>query len=211
MNLDEILDAWRSQDEAPLYGVNGDALQQSLRADYASTQRAMRIEALIMYAMSTAVFAGLALVLVLMAYDDDARSIWDFLTVVLGAAAAVLWAGHLYLTRKRKALSERRFGASLRDEIGRHLTLMDYESSRVWRLSGVVMYTLPMLLCVTSLYVAIGQINNQPFDWTLGGFGLYFMAASLVYGVWIARHTVEHERLPRRRRLEALMEQLNAR
>ena len=30
MNLDEVLDAWRSQDQAPLYGVDGGRLQQAL-------------------------------------------------------------------------------------------------------------------------------------------------------------------------------------
>jgi hypothetical protein len=65
-----------------------------------------------------------------------------------------------------------------------------------------------MLFSVTALYLAIGRINNEPFDWTLGGFGLYFMAAALLCGIWLARHTVEHKVLPRRRRLEALMDEL---
>ena len=31
MNFDQMLDAWKAQDEAPLYGVNRDLLQLVLR------------------------------------------------------------------------------------------------------------------------------------------------------------------------------------
>jgi hypothetical protein len=136
MQLDELREAWRSQDTTPLHSVNSRLLQESLIREQASTERALRIEARFIYGMSTMVFAGLAFILVLMLYDDDPRTTLDFVIVTLGAAAASLWAGHLYYTRKKKALRERRFGASLRDEIARHLALMAYEASRVQRLSG---------------------------------------------------------------------------
>ena len=109
-------------------------------------------------------FAGLAFIFAIMVYDDDPRTWWDFAIVILGAAAALLWAGYLYLNRKMHARRARRFGASLRDDIERHLALLDYQLSRVWRLSSVLLTALPVLFGTLALWLGIGQINNLPMD-----------------------------------------------
>jgi len=103
MKLDDVLESWRSQDEAPLYSVNNERLQQALRQELAAVQRGLRIEAWAIYGISALMFAGLAFIFVIMVYDDDPRTWWDFVIVILGAAAALLWAGYLYLNRRMHA------------------------------------------------------------------------------------------------------------
>ena len=71
MNLNDVLDAWRSQDHAPLYGVDGDRLQQTLREEEAKRRRGLVIEARLTYGFAALVFAGLAFIFTLMLSDDD--------------------------------------------------------------------------------------------------------------------------------------------
>jgi hypothetical protein len=211
MKLDDVLESWRSQNETPLHSVNSERLQQGLRQEQAAMQKGLRIEKWAIYGMSALMFAGLAFIFLIMVYDDDPRTWWDFVIVILGAAAALLWAGCLYLNRKMHARRERRFGASLRDDIERHLALLDYQLSRVWRLSSVLLTALPLFFGTLALWLAIGRINNLPMDWWQATWSFLPMAAILVYGFWIARRTAERETLPRKRRLEALLEELDAR
>jgi hypothetical protein len=211
MKLDDVLESWRSQDEAPLYRVNSERLQQALRQELAATQRRMRVEARVTYGMSVLMLAGLAFLFLMMAYDDDPRTTWDFAIAILGAAAFVLWAGALYVSRKTLALRQRRFGASLRDNIERHLVLLDYQLSRIWRLSSVLLTALPLFFGTLALWLAIGRVNNLPVDVWQALWGFFPMAAILVYGFRIARRVAERETLPRKRRLEALLEELDAR
>jgi peptidoglycan/LPS O-acetylase OafA/YrhL len=210
MNLDEVLDAWRSQDQAPLYGVDEGRLQQALREEEAKRRRGLVIEARITYGFAALVFAGLALVFVLMIYDDDPRTWWDFVIVTLGVAAAVFAAANLYIGRTRLALRERQFGASLHHELGRHVALLDYELSRTWRVSAITRTMLPFYLCTLALYLSIWRINNEPFKWGTDGFPLLAMSGAMWYGAWIARHAAQ-DVLPRKRRLEELLEKLDAR
>jgi hypothetical protein len=199
MNLDEVLDAWRSQDQAPLYDVDGSRLQQALREEEAKRRRALAVDARITYGFAAVVFAGLAIIFTLMLYDDDPRTWWDFVIVILGVAAAVFTTTDLYIGRRRLVLRERHFGASLHDELRRHVALLDYELSR--------RIMLPIFLCTLALYLSIWRINNEPFTWATNGFPIVVMG-----GVtwWIARHAAKDVR-QRKRRLEALLEKLDAR
>ena len=210
MNLDEVMDAWRSQDEAPLYRVDEGRLQEALREEEARRRRGLVLEARVTYGLAALVFAGLALVFALMLFDDDPRTWWDFLIVTLGLAAAVFAAANLYFGRTRLALRERHFGASLHDELGRHLAVLDYELSRTWRASAIMRTMLPFYLGTTALYLCIWRINNEPFKWGTDGFPLLAMSGAMCYGAWIARHAAQ-DALPRKRRLEELLEKLEAR
>ena len=210
MNLDDVLDAWRSQDQAPLYDVDGDRLQQTLREEEAKRRRGLVVEARLTYGLAALALAGLAFVFALMLFDDDPRTWWDFVIVTLGVAAAVFAAANLYIGRRRLALRERHFGASLHDELGRHVALLDYELSRTWRVSAITRTMLPFYLCTLALYLAIWRINNEPFKWGTDGFPILAMGGAMWYGAWIARHAAQ-DMLPRKRRLEELLEKLDAR
>ena len=121
------------------------------------------------------------------------------------------WAGYLYLNRRMHTRRERHFGASLRDDIERHLALLDYQLSRVWRLSSVLLTALPVFFGTLALWLAIGRMNNLPIDVGRATWSFLPMAAILVYGFWMARGMAERKTLPRKRRLEALLTEFDTR
>jgi hypothetical protein len=66
-------------------------------------------------------------------------------------------------------------------------------------------------LCVIALWLTIGLVNNEPIRYDAGSIVAFLvMIVATVYGVWVARQTAEQELLPRRRRLQALMKELDA-
>ena len=68
MNLDDLMAVWRSQDAAPLHGVNETLLRLALRQDEAKLQKERRSERWIIYVLSAGVVAGMALFLAIMIY-----------------------------------------------------------------------------------------------------------------------------------------------
>ena len=124
MNLDDLMEVWRSQDAAPLHGVNETLLRLALRQDEAKLQKQRRRESRIIYVMSAGLIAGMAIFFVmifgmLFYNDDDVITGWDVTIPIVGAASALFMSVHLYVTRRAQVLREQRFGDSLRDQVGR--------------------------------------------------------------------------------------------
>lgn len=51
-------------------------------------------------------------------FDNDPRTVWDFIIPIVGAAAALLWGGAMYVSHRAQALRERRNGTSCRASAG---------------------------------------------------------------------------------------------
>ena len=147
-----------------------------------------------------------------MVYDNDPRTDWDFAIPIVGAAAALFWAGAMYVSHRAQALRERSFGDSLREQLNRHIAQLDYQATRVVRLTSVLVTALPPLVCATAIILAGWRINNEPFSdewvWIVGG--IFVCAMGSVAGVWEQRRSMERDFLPRKRRLEALVKELDA-
>jgi len=88
MTLDEMIETWRAQDEAPLYGVNRDLLQLVLRQEQAEMRRTLRLEQWTVYGFSAGLLAGLAVLFALIYHDDDPRTVWDYVAAGIGTASA---------------------------------------------------------------------------------------------------------------------------
>ena len=71
---------------------------------------------------------------------------------------------------------------------------------------------LPPLVCATAIILAGWRVNNEPFKtewvWIVGG--IFVCAIGSVAGVWQQRRLMERDLLPRKRRLEALLKELDA-
>ena len=63
MNLDDLMAVWKSQDAAPLHDVNETLLRLALRQDEAKLQKWRRSERWIIYVLSAGFVAGMALFL----------------------------------------------------------------------------------------------------------------------------------------------------
>ena len=70
MNLDDLMAVWRSQDAAPLHGVDKTLLHLALRQDEAKLQKERRIERWITYLGSAGLVAVMAVFLFIMIFTD---------------------------------------------------------------------------------------------------------------------------------------------
>ena len=209
MNLDEVMDAWRSQDQAPFYGVDKGRLQQALREE-TTKRRGLGIEAgHLRFRRADVCRPGAGI-----CADAPRRRSAHLVGLPdrdpRGGRRRVRRGESAISAARVLALRERDFGASLHHELGRHLALLDYELSRTWRVSAITRTMLPFYLGTLALYLSIWRINNEPFNWGMDGLPLVAMSGAMWYAASIARHAAQ-DVLPRKRRLEELLEKLNAR
>jgi hypothetical protein len=213
MNLDDLMDVWRSQDASPLHEVNKTLLHLALRQEQAKLHRERRIERWTIYTVSAGVVAGMALFLGLMIYARDRRVVtgWDFVVPIVGAAAALLAGGAMYMNHRAQARREQIFGASLRDQLSRSIAELNYRMTTLYR----------TIVLVTVLLAGIGPIAILILGWRINqkaisddGYMLVSLIVLSIYGtasgVWVLRRQVQQEVLPRKRRLEALLKELDA-
>ena len=186
-------------------------LHLALRQDEAKLQKERRIERWITYAGSAGLVACMAVFLFIMIYDDDPRTDRDFAIPVVGAAAALLWGGAMYVSHRAQALREQRFGESLRDQLGRAIAQLDYQATSVVRVASVLATALPPLVCATAIILASWRVNNEPFrtEWVWIVSTIFVCTIGSVAGVWEQRRSLQQDLLPRKRRLEALLQELD--
>lgn len=214
MNLDNLMDVWRSQDASPVHGVNETLLRLALRQDEAKLRRSRRWSRWFAYVITAVVVAGMTRRLIIMIdRRDDVLSGWDYAIPVVGAAAALLWVRMVYVRQLAQAVREQRFGDSLRDQIHRQLAQLDY-GARLTRLASLLgLLLLPIVWSFTTI-LASWRMNNRSFSDPLLSLPIAFMTcwSILMVGgtLWWARRVVQRKTLPRKHRLEALLEELDA-
>src|SRR5690348_13517819 len=125
MDFDQMLAAWKTQDDKPLYGVNQDLLRLVLQGERDKVRRKMRRDQWVTYLAGP----GMALF----------GAAWWWIAIVngvpplysaaagIGAITFVVWVAAFWVSRRRQAERERAFGNSLKDEIGRNLSLTEYQ------------------------------------------------------------------------------------
>ena len=217
MNLDDLMAVWRSQDAAPLHGLNETQLRLALRQNEAKRQKWRRIERWIIYVLSAGVVAGLALFLanmiLLMIYRDDMNGLtgWDLMLPVVGAIAALISARAVNVRHRAQALRERSFGESLRDQLNRSIAQLDYQATTLHRTLLLVLVLLTGI-CPIALYLLIGRINGKSIS--DDGYMTVTMLLPCVFGVaigvWSLRQQARDVVLPHKRRLEELLKELDA-
>ena len=165
MNLDELMSVWRSQDAAPLHGLNETQLWPALRQDEAKRQNWRRIERWTIYVMTAVFVAGMALFLanmtLLMIYRDDMNGLtgWDLALPVVGAVAALISGRAIYVGHRAQALREQSFGESLRDQLNRSIAQLDYQATTLHR-SLTLVIVLMGGICTIAVLLALWRLNE---------------------------------------------------
>jgi hypothetical protein len=214
MNLDDLMAVWRSQDASPLHGVNEALLRLALRQDETKLQNSRRRERWIALVTTAFVVASMARSLSLMIYrpDEDALSGWDFAIPVVGAAAALLWVRMMYVRQRAQAVREQRFGDSLRDQINRQLAQLNYGAMRA-RLANLLGTVLLPIVSAFAMILASWRINVGTFSNAWLSLPIVFMICWSIICVggafWWARRSMQRKAMPRKRRLEALLKELD--
>ena len=216
MNFDEVMSVWRSQDAAPLHGLNETQLWLALRQDEAKRQKWRRLERWIIYVMSAVFVAGMALFLanmiLLMIYRDDMNGLtgWDLVLPVVGAAAALIGARAVSVGHRTQKLREQSFGESLRDQLNRSIAQVDYQATTFHRTLMLVLVLLTGI-CPIALLLALSRLNEKPFS--DDGYIVVWLSLMCVFGVaigvWSIRQQTRDVVLPHKRRLEALLNELD--
>ena len=213
MNLDDLMEVWRSQAAAPLHGVNETLLRLALRQDEAKLLAERRRQRWITYVMSAGVVAGMAFVLALMiyAFQGGLATVWDFALPIVAGAAALLSVRAMYVTHRGQALREQGFGESLRDQINRRIAQLDDQTTRA-RLTSVLVTVLMGGICPMAILLVIWRINHKSVrdDGFLLVSLIVMCVWSVAISVWELRRQVQRDLVPRKRRLEAMLKELDA-
>jgi hypothetical protein len=212
MNLDELMAVWRTQDAAPLHDMNKTLLHLALRQDEARLQKARRKERWITYIASAGIVVAMTLFLSMMIYarDRNVMTGWDYVVGIGGAAAALVAGGAMYMGHRAQARREQSFGESLRDQLNRRIAQLDYAATRAHRTSVLVLVTMGTI-CPTAI-IFLGYRINQKSISDDGGM-LIPMILTCVWlmatGIWEVRRQAR-DVLPRKRRLEELLKELDS-
>jgi len=144
-------------------------------------------------------------------YDDDVLTGWDYAIPIVGMATALLWGRAMYVSHRAQALREQSFGESLRDQLGRHIAQLDYQVTRL-RLGNVLVTALLPVVGSTTMILGTLRINEKrPSDEWVLIVGMIFVGVTAVAAsFWEERRRVQRDLLPRKRRLEALLKELDA-
>ena len=214
MNLDDLMAVWKSQDAAPLHDVNKTLLHLALRQDEAKLQKWRRRERWMVYVWSAGVVAAMALFLATMIYFHRHRpekvvTGWDYALPIVGAAAALLAGGAMYVGHRAQARREQRFGESLRDQLNRRIAQLDYAATRARRTSVLVIVLMGGICPAAIIFLGM-RVNDKSIsdDGYLTVTSLIMCVWSVVLGVWTLRRQ-RQQLLPRKRRLEALLKELD--
>lgn len=216
MNLDELMTVWRSQDEAPLHEVNQTLLHLALRQDEAKLQKQRRRDRWILYLFGAGVVIGMAIFLNIMIYfrgrrPENVVTGWDLLLPIVGAIVALISVRAMCLNHRAQSRREQTFGQSLRDQLQRSIAQLDHEVTNARRTS--VLVTVLMGGVAPAAILVLGwRVNGKSLS--DDGYMLVTLLISCVWvvaaGVWQLRRSVNKDILPRKRRLEELLTDLEA-
>lgn len=208
MNFDQMMDAWRAQDDKPLYGLNRDLLQLVLQNEQDKVRRKMRRDQWMVYVCGAgmALFAGFWLWVLIVVRGPVLQTV----AAAMGTLLFVLWVVAFWVSHRRRTQRERGFGNSLSDEIGRSLTLIEYQiANGSWGIG--VLWVAPAMIGATLLYWLTFQINTDTsFSAWHHLFIMGAMVWSAVYVPYAASREVAQKLEPRRQHLRALLKSLEA-
>ena len=209
MNLDELMAVWKSQDAAPLHDMNKTLLHLALRQDEAKLQKQRRRHRWIIYVFGVGLVAGMALFLYPMIYRDRA-TVWDLALAIGGAAAAWVTVRAIYVNHRAWSVRDQSFGQSLRDQLHRSIAQLEDQATGTHR-TNVLTIVLMGGICPAAILVFGWRINQKSIsdDGYMLVTTIILCVWSAVSGVWELRRSVQKDILPRKRRLEALLKELD--
>jgi hypothetical protein len=206
MNFDQIMATWKTQDEAPLYGVNRDLLQLVLQHEQSKIRRALRWEMWIAYLVGAGMTAFAGFWLWVAIYRGE--PLLDAVAAGVGTGAFALWAGAFWLSRKRQARRERSFGNTLQEEVRRNLSLVNYQLSIGGRWGSVLLWSTLPVGGAALIYWLMAEINKNTDFWR-DGWLIFICLCSTVWITYSGSHEIRQKLEPRRQRLADLLAALS--
>lgn len=215
MNFDELIAVWRTQDAAPLHDMNQTLLHLALRQDEAKLQKTRRRERWIIYVASASCVAGMAMFLGMLIYflghrPEKVVTGWDLVLPIVGAIAAAISVGAVYVNHRAQSRREQRFGESLRDQLGRRIAQLD-DAVTSARGTSVLVILLVGGIAPAAIVLLTWRVNDKSIsdDGYMLVKLLIWCVLSVAFCVRQLRRHVQRDILPRKRQLEALLKELD--
>jgi hypothetical protein len=217
MNLEDLMEVWRSQDAAPLHGVNETLLRLALRQDDAMLRARLRRQKRINYG-AYALCGGIWLFFLLFLLTSQVKDVsgWDYAIAIGGLAVTLILARRAYVAYRTQARREQGFSESLRDQISRQIALLDTWMLNPWRTGAARAKTLTTFLLGVILWASLGFISarvnghNPKGEALRSAVGTVFVALATGWvGGLLLRRWNRRIGAPRKRRLEALLKEFD--
>lgn len=211
MNLDDVIEGWRSQGTSTFYGVvDKTQLHQWLQQKQKTLEKQWRRERWAMYAASALflIVSGLNLADIISS-DDVVLIVWDYVVGIAGVAAAITLAGAMLALLRIRQAREQGFGDSLRDHLRRRLAQLDDEATGESRVAFITLVA--GLIFTWAISIASERLNDVPW-------GEIYLPSPLVivlilgFLCWMFFRSMPRSRqrtLSRKRQLEALLKELD--
>lgn len=215
MNLDDVIEGWRSQDASTLFGaVDKSQLHQMLQQEHAKLEKEQRRETWGGYVVSAVMLliATATLGSMFQLSDDGVLVVWDYVVGLAGVAGPILAVWTLFALRRSRQAREQRFGDSLRDHLRRRIAQID-DAATVERRIGLIAVP-AALLCVFAIPIAQQRAGDVPVPYSEMALPSPLWAVLIVVLLclelfWWAPRRERRKNLPRRRQLEALLKELD--
>lgn len=209
MEFEDLQAIWDTQNERPVFSINDSRLAVGLYQQREHSRRRL-FRLLFAPAYVTAMLITVALGLTFLAFlfktvtgfrlTDPQMSIWDGAALAAAVGAALAIVVPMYRERRKHEGTQNVFAPSLREELERGISQLDFELvcvSWVWKIAALVSLGTCVLLC------ELGRLNGQAPPWTMLAVVLGGVALSVWPGFAANRKAVEP--LEQRRRALASM------
>ena len=212
MQFEDLQAIWDTQNDRPVFSMNDSRLAVGLYQQREQSRRQLfrgLFAPAYVIAISITVALGLTFLVFFvktvtnMRLTDPQMSIWDGAALVAGVGAALAVVAQMYRERRKHEDAQNVFAPSLREELERGISQLDFElsfnsTSRVWKVPAFVSLATSVLLC------ELGRLNGESTPWTM----LLVAVGGIVSSVWIglAGNKKVVERMEQRKRaLEAML------
>ena len=209
--FEDLQAIWDTQNDRPVFSMNDSRLAVGLYQQREQSRRRLFRELFApayVIALSITVALGLTFLVFFvktvtkMRLTDPQMSIWDGAALVAGVGAAVAVVARMYRERRKHEGAQNIFAPSLREELERGISQLDFElsfysTSRVWNVPALVSLATSVLLC------ELGRLNGESTPWTMLAVSLGGVVLSVWAGLAANKKVVEQIE-QRRRALESM-------
>ncbi|MEO5925755.1 MAG: hypothetical protein ABIR70_18195 [Bryobacteraceae bacterium] len=212
MQFEELQKVWDTQNERPVFAMDDARLSVALYQQ--REQRGRRIFrrefAPIYFTLPLLIFfSGFVLVAFYfktaskMRMTDPRMTIWDGVALVIATVASIAIMVFMHAEHRRHKRTQHVFAPSLREELERGISQVDFELS---------LYSTPRVLTLIALVTIgagvilweSGRLNGNSTSWGMLGYNLVLMIVSTWWGLAAKNKSVERV-MQRRRALESML------
>jgi uncharacterized membrane protein (DUF485 family) len=212
MQFEDLQAIWDTQNARPVFAMNDSRLavglyqqrEQSRRRLFRSQFAPLYVSVLMLAVFLLFLFlAFYAKTVYRMRITDPLMSVWDGALLVLAMAAVLAVVVPMYTDRRKHERGQDVFAPSLREELERGISQLDFELSlhsapRSWRIVALVS------IGASAIVWESGRLNGDPAPWTMLAFSLIATSAGSLFGLVSKKKIVERSR-QRRRALESML------